>query len=171
MPMAILAETLWNKETKIEQLRERYLKAAFGGDASFISDYLEKIYSFIDPKINYEHRDNIMNLEIEKVQELLEFVKGNRPRLEKIARDASCKIHKRSTFYLLHHNKYVSLILEALVHNLKGENEKASKIIDDALNYLMSTEDEILNVADVYIMSTALKKISSKFQQTKSSGS
>jgi hypothetical protein len=164
IPMAILAETLWNNCTSIEKIRERYLKAAFGKDAPFISGYLEKIYSFVDSEKNYSHLDAIKGLVSNKVQELLEFVKESRPRLERMARDLKGNACEKSAFYLLHHNEYVSLVLEAFAYYLKDEREKALKSIDNAINFLLSTEEDIFKVADVYIMSNELNELSSRIR-------
>jgi len=165
MPMAILAETLWNDGVSLEDIKIRYLKAAFGDDSSFVSDYLEKIYSFVNPNINYEHGDAIITPQREKVEELREFVKASRHRIEEIAQRG--KAPNSSAYYLLHHNTYVTLILGAIIHSLKGEKQVALKSINETLSHFFSTEEEILKVADVYLISNALNQISTKIQSDK----
>ncbi|MBO3803782.1 MAG: DUF4838 domain-containing protein [Candidatus Brockarchaeota archaeon] len=161
IPMAIMAETLWNNKTEIEGVKDRYLKAAFGEDAPFVSSYLGKIYSLVGAKNGHGHVDPLSALSLKVVQELLEYVKESRARIEIIASKGTGAA-KKSALYLLHHNTYVSLLLEALSRYLKGEKEKAVEEVEGALNHLLSTEDEIFKVADVYIMSSALNEISSR---------
>jgi len=162
--MAILAETLWNDGISPEEIKGRYMKAAFGDDSSFISDYLGRIYSFVNPGMNYEHHDAIITPQREKVEELLEFVKASRHRIEEISRARGGRAHNRSAHWLLHHNAYVTLILEAIIHSLKGEKQEALRSIDEVQSHFYSTEEEILEVADVYLIGNALNRISTKIQ-------
>ncbi|MBO3842655.1 MAG: hypothetical protein FGF48_09630 [Candidatus Brockarchaeota archaeon] len=92
--MKILAETLWNKKVSLEDIK-KYLQAAFGGSAEFVSEYLEKIYSFIDTT-SYEHREYLSKPE--NVEKMIEFVKESRKQLEKIAQDSEGfkKVRRRS---------------------------------------------------------------------------
>jgi len=162
--MAILAEMLWDRGVSLEDIRGHYLRAAFGNDSSYVSDYLRKIYSFGNPKMDYEHDGAIITPQREKVEELLEFVKASRHRIEEIACARRGKGPSGSAYILLHHNAYVTLILEAIVHYLQGERQEALKSINEAMNHFLSTEEETLKVADVYLISNALDRISAKIQ-------
>jgi len=164
IPMGILVEALWDKGVNPEYVRERSLKAAFGDDASFVSEYLRKVYSFVDSSKNYEHNDAIPTPELEKVEEFLEFVKASRHRIEEIASTPKVKAQYRSAYNLLHHNTYVSLILEAIIRCSKGEKQEALRYVNDALNHFLSTEGEIIKVADVYLISNALNQVHSKIE-------
>lgn len=164
IPMAILAETTWNNRVTLEEIRDRYLKAAFGEDAPFVSEYLNKIDSFFDPAENYEHSDTILTAERDKPQELLKFVRENRSRLERIAEKQRGMAQNKSAFYLLHHNRYVILILEAAILYSKGEKEKALAKVDETLKHFLSTEDEILKAADVFYISRSLDRLKARMK-------
>jgi len=167
IPMAILAETLWNDGVGLEEINGRYLKAAFGNDSSFVFGYLRKIYSFVDSSRNWRHDDAIMTPESGEVLEMLQFVKESRPRIERMVQNHGDVAREKSALHLLHHNTHVALLLEAVMHGLKGEREEALRSVEEALNHFLSTEDEVVKVADVYIVSEALNHISSRIRSGK----
>jgi len=165
IPMVILGETAWNNRVNLEEITNRYLRASFGEDAPFVSDYLKEIYSFVNPAENYEHYNIILAAERDKLQETLKFVKESRMRLRKIAEKQRAIARKKSAYYLLHHNKYLTLILEAAILYSKGDKEKAVALVDESQRHFLATEDEILKVADVSIISRSLEQIKANMRQ------
>lgn len=159
--MKILAETLWNKNASLEEIKKRYLQAAFGGSAEFVAEYLEKIYSFTDAS-SYEHREYLSKPE--NLEKLLEFVKESRKQIEKIAQNSEGLVQKRSTAILLHHNTFVTLVLEAIEQYVQENYEKAFESIKKALNHFLSTEDEFAKFIDVFIVSLVMNRLSSAIQ-------
>jgi hypothetical protein len=164
IPMAILAETLWDREVNPEDIKDHYLKVALGEDAPFVSDYLHEIYSFIDPDKNYGHDKAILTPKVDEIRELLIFVRECRPRLEMLARAGKGTARARTAFLLLHHNAYVALMLEALIHNSKGGKEDATRTINEGISHFLSAEDEIAKFADIYLISNALNRVLSKIR-------
>jgi hypothetical protein len=164
MPMATLAETLWNDGVDLQDIKGRYLRAAFGDDYAFVSDYLERIYSFVDPGRSYEHGAILQVPGRDKVLALLQFVKDCHPRIERMAHASGDEVRRKSALHLLHHNTHVMLLLEAIAQELGGEREEALRSIDRALEHFQSTEDEVLNVADAYLVSEALNDLSSRIR-------
>jgi len=166
IPMAILANTAWNSQASLEEIIKRYLKAAFGEEAAFVSNYLEKIYSFVLPAENYAHRDPVLAADLDKLQELLKFVRKSRERLRRVAKEQRSVAQKKAVFYLLHHNRYMALVLEAAVLYSKGETDKAVALVEKAMNHFLSTEAKIFKVADVYLMKSSLERIKAKYMPT-----
>jgi len=162
--MKILAETLWNKNASLEEIRKRYLQAAFGSSAEFVSEYLEKVYSFIDAS-SYEHREFLPKPE--NPAKLLEFVKESRKQIEKIAQNSEEPVQKRSAIILLHHNTFITLVLEAIEQYIQENYEKALESMRKALNHFLSTEDELVKIVDVFIVSLAINRLSSAIQSRK----
>ncbi len=161
--MKILAETLWNKNVSLEDIKKSYLQAAFGSSAEFVSEYLEKIYSFIDTT-SYEHREYLSKPE--NVEKMIEFVKESRKQLEKIVQDGE-GVQKRSAAVLLHHNTFVTLVLEAIKQYIREDYEEALESMRKALNHFLSTEDEFVKFVDVFIVSLAINRLSSAIQSRK----
>ena len=122
--MRIMAETLWDIRSNISQTRHRYLAAAFGEDAKLVLEYFRKIHSLIDPGCNYRHRDIMLSADISKTQELLRFVEESRPSLEQIAKKQKTVVRQKSALYLLHHNKYLALIIAATIAYSKEDKGK-----------------------------------------------
>lgn len=162
--MKILAETLWNKNVSLEDIKSRYLQAAFGGSAQFVSEYLEKIYSFIDTN-NYEHREYLSKPE--SLIKLIEFIKESRKQIEKIAQNSEGLVQKRSAIILLHHNTYITLVLEAIEQYIQGHDEEALESMKKVLNHFLSTEDEFVKFIDVFLVSSVINRLSSAIQSKK----
>ncbi|MEM3426279.1 MAG: DUF4838 domain-containing protein [Thermoproteota archaeon] len=162
--MKILAETLWNKNVSLEDVKKNYLQAAFGSSAEFVSEYLEKIYSFIDAS-NYEHREYLSKPE--NLEKLLEFVKKSRKQIEKIAQNSDEPVQKRSATILLHHNTFITLVLEAIEQYVQENYGKALESMRKALNHFLSTEDEFVKIVDVFIVSLVINRLSSAIQSKK----
>ena len=98
---------------------------------------------------------------------MLQFVKESRPRIERMVQNHGDAAREKSALHLLHHNTHVALLLEAVMHGLKGEREEALRSVEEALNHFLSTEDEVVKVADVYIVSEALNHIYSRIRSGK----
>ncbi|MEM2599410.1 MAG: hypothetical protein QW482_06815 [Thermoproteota archaeon] len=162
--MKILAETLWNKNVSLEDVKKHYFQAAFGSSAEFVSEYLEKIYSFTDAS-NYEHREYLSKLE--NLEELLEFAKESRKRIEEIAQNSDEPVQKRSAIILLHHNTFITLVLEAIEQYVQENYGKALESMGKALNHFLSTEDEFVKIVDVFIVSLVINRLSSAIQSKK----
>jgi len=165
IPMAILAQTVWNNRASLTEIKNHYLKTVFGDDATFVLGYLDRIYSFTDPGGSYGHRENMLIANKDRLQRLLGFVQESRPRLEEIAEKQKGTAQRKSALYLLHHNTYVTSVLQAAILYSEQKKEESAAKVDEAIDHLLSTEDEILKVADVALMSRGLEQVKMRMKQ------
>ncbi len=107
----------------------------------------------------------MLSADISKTQELLRFVEESRPSLEQIAKKQKTVVRQKSALYLLHHNKYLALITAATIAYSKEDKEKAVALVEQALNHFLSSEEGIMNVADVFLISERLKGIRARMQR------
>ncbi|MEM2946326.1 MAG: hypothetical protein QXI87_08285, partial [Thermoproteota archaeon] len=68
---------------------------------------------------------------------------------------------------LLHHNTFITLILEAIEQYVQENYEKALESMGKALNHFLSTEDQFVKIIDVFIVSLVINRLSSAIQSKK----
>lgn len=163
VPMAVLAETAWNTEVELSAVTDDYLAAAFGDDAAFVGDYLERLHSCMAPKDPYAHDDVPKSLP--EVESALRHVEGALPGLESMASGRRRNPGKKAIAYLIRHNRYATLLLRALVEHVRGNKSRAVEGVTRATEFLHETEGESFWAMDLHSTSHRLGQLKLEYAE------
>jgi hypothetical protein len=163
IPMAVLAATTWNTQVELSAVIDDYLASAFGDDASFVGEYLERLQSCMAAKDPYAHDD--IPKELPEVELALKSMEEALPALESIASSRRKNPGKKAIAYLLRHNRYATFLLRALRDYVKGNKSGAAAGVTQAVEFLHDTEEESFWAMDLHSTSHKLGQLKMKYAE------
>lgn len=175
LPMSVMGEGMFDTSLVFDEYAESYFKAAFGAEWKSALDYLETITKLFEPK-SLRVLDSIVFQDTNTGNEVVvNPIKGNKsakPRFEKIAPyvDSFAEVVKRnlsledecqrtSWKYLTFHREYCKYFADICIALTELDKDKASSILDSAMDYLSKAEDEIAPVFDLVLFKQRMKQL------------
>ena len=163
VPMSALAETAWNTEVELKAITDDYLAAAFGDDAAFVGDYLDKLYACMAPGDPYAHDGEPKNPG--QLESALKHAEAALPRLESIFSSRRKNPGKKAITDLIRHNEYATILLRALLEFVKGNKSQAVEGVTRATEFLHRTERESFWTMDLHSTSHKLGQLKLEFSE------
>ncbi|MBL7200485.1 MAG: DUF4838 domain-containing protein [Anaerolineae bacterium] len=153
LAMAVLTESLWNPDETWDEMRRRYLQAAYGEHAEFAGAYLESVESYLDTGDPHWRTPPFSNADQAKLAEAAAFLDRSmsevKARYE--ATDPADKTRRKSLDLLLHHVQFLQFIVRAYQARLAGKTEEADQAFDGAVDHLQQTEPEYSTYIDTML--------------------
>ncbi len=159
--MSVLAETAWNDKVEMASIRSDYLNAAFGEDAGFVLDYLDRLRCCLAPKNSYSHDDEPQNLG--EIETSLELVERALPHLEAMGVRRRHDPGAKAVSFLVHHNRYTAFLLKALIQYSRGNTKQVVELVTRAADYLTEAESELFWALDLDITRHRLETFKRKY--------
>jgi hypothetical protein len=158
LAMAALAEALWNPDVSWEDLRRRYLDAAYGEHAAWAGEYLDRIESLLTPKDPHWRTPPLSDAEEEKLAASAAFLEASRAEIETRCGASGDRTRVKSLDLLLHHCTYLGSLVRAWQARAKGEAEEADRAFKEAADYLRDTEPQYSTYIDTMLALRTLER-------------
>lgn len=152
LAMTALAESLWDPSVPWAKLRVRYLEAAFGESAGYVSDYLEALERILDTGDPHWRTPPFSNADAAKLQAAARFLQASREKLRSWRGSVAEPAHRRSLEILLHHARLLQYLVEAQRAHLAGDAGGAGAALEHATGYLLRTEPRCHRYLDTYLL-------------------
>ncbi|MGQ9554121.1 MAG: DUF4838 domain-containing protein [Anaerolineae bacterium] len=140
LAMATLAESLWNPDRPWEEVRGRYLQAAFGQQAGFADRYLTWVEALLDTGDPHRRTPPFSNASKEKLATAAAFLRESLVELNASRRAATDSAQRRSLDILAHHARLLQYIVKAYQARLRGKPEQTQRQLDRAKEFLQRSE-------------------------------
>ncbi|MCC7355811.1 MAG: DUF4838 domain-containing protein [Anaerolineae bacterium] len=141
LAMATLAESLWNPDVAWDEVRGRYLEAAYGEDAAFAKEYLARVESFLDDTGDPHQRTlPFSNATEEKLAACAAFLATALAEIASRRRSCADKVRRLSLDLLLHHARLLQFIVKVNRARVAGKPEIATGELERAAAFLRRTE-------------------------------
>ena len=152
LPLAILTEGLWDPSQSWQAQKQRYYRDAYGKDAKYVGQYLERIESGLatgDPHRKHPPLDGFAE---DELAEMRGFLIESRATLAGLRDRADEPVHARSLDILAYHTDLLLLLIAAHLADRSGDECAASKALDATASFLRRTEPEFHQVIDTQLM-------------------
>jgi hypothetical protein len=140
LPMTAMAETLWNRKTRWSQLKRDYFSAAYGKDADWVNEYLNKLERLLLGKPDHVGGERFEAKQPKQLRLIESYLQDYHIELLMRAEAASLPIHQESLQLLTHHNQFLLLKCQSVMGKLDAENVK---------DWLLKSERQIHPFLDV----------------------
>lgn len=148
--MAVMAKTLWNRETPFEKIASDYFNAAFGEDGGRVMDYLKTLSDLFDPEYLRAEKPAVNPENAEKYAKMPAVVGKFLPViLENIHKDHPNAV-KLSWTYLAYHADYCILLSHCLAFRAQGNEEAAHTAFDELVRFMRGLEPKLQRVFDLF---------------------
>jgi hypothetical protein len=140
MAMAALAESLWNPDVPWEEMRERFLQAAYGEHASYVGEYLAKLEGFLDTGDPHWRTPPLSNADEHKLGACAAFLEGALAELRARCEATLVRASKKSIELLTYHIQLLQYVVRGYQARLAGDETRAESEFDQAAAFLQRTE-------------------------------
>ena len=150
--MTVMAESLWNRECRFDEVMDRHIKAAFGPFARGVADYLQTLGALFKP--DPEAHDHLLNrpTDARRAGKAVTFVEQWAPRLARMRRRATTGLHARSLEYLEHYNTLLSFLCKAAASFAAGDTGAAERELSQATEFACNTEQQTHWALDTWML-------------------
>jgi hypothetical protein len=139
LAMAVLSEALWNPDVPWEELRSRYLAAAYGPYAGFAGDYYDQVEGFLDTGDPHRRILPLSNASTEKLVACAAFLEDTL-KLAAQHKPTQDRVRARSLDLLRHHARLLQYVTKAYQARAAGEVARGAREFDRASEFLCRTE-------------------------------
>jgi hypothetical protein len=156
LAMAVLGQTLWNRDARFDEIADDYYRSAFGHDGPACRAYLASLSDAFDPPYLRGERPAV---DPERVR-ALERVTGIVDRFLPVIRRNSASsdpCHAASWRYLLDHAEICRMLASAIAALASGRDEEARDRADTLMRYLWEREPELHRVLDVWMYQQVIR--------------
>ncbi len=152
LAMATVAGSLWNPDVAWDEVRERYLDAAYGEDAAFAGDYLARVESFLDnPEDPHQRSLPFAGADEEKLAACAAFLKSALAEIASRRRSRADKARRLSLDLLAHHARLLQFIVKANRARVAGKPEVTKRELERAAAFVRRTEPRYSTWLDVLL--------------------
>lgn len=157
LAMTALAESLWNPLRPWEEMRRRYLAAAYGEHADWVSAYLDQIASYLDAGDPHRRAAPLSTADGERLDEISAFLEAA---LAELTTRLACgdAVRARALDLLVHHATYLQHVVAAYAARLDGDTAGAETQFDQAAAFLRQTEPDYSTYIDTLLALRALDR-------------
>jgi hypothetical protein len=142
LAMAALAEALWNPSMPWNEMRERYLDAAYGEHAAFADEYLRTLESFLDTGDPHWRATPFSDSSAQHLEACADFLATSLSELALRRESTIERARDRSLDLLAYHARFLQFLVQAHRARLDGERPAAERALDAAADFLRDTEPE-----------------------------
>ena len=151
LAMATLAEALWDPDEPWDAVRQRYLDAAYGDHADFVSDYLDKVESYLDTGDPHRRKPPLSNVDEAGLAAFAAFLDASLDDLASRRASVPGGAQCRSLDLLAHHAQFLQFITRAYRARLAGRPEEAKHKLEQAADFLRQTEPQVSPFIDTML--------------------
>jgi len=145
--MAVMARTLWEKTTPLEDITADYFAHAYGEDGPAVNAYLAAISELFDPPYLRGERPDAGDDAAERLDRVPEMVAGFAPTITR-NRDHPDPAVRASWRYLAYHANYVKLLARALASRARKDDEAAEAQWGEFAAYVQQIEPHVQPALD-----------------------
>ncbi len=147
LAMTALAEALWDPDVPWDEMRGRYLEAAYGAHAAFADGYLATLESFLDSGDPHRRTAPLSNADGGKLAACAEFLDLSLAELQARQETTAERARVKSLDLLAYHARFLQVVVRAYQARLAGDAEEAEREFEAAADFLRRTEQKY----DAYI--------------------
>jgi hypothetical protein len=147
--MAVMARTLWDDATPLEEITADYFAHAYGGDGPAVDAYLAAMSDLFDPPYLRGERPDRHDEAAAALDRVPELVAGFAPTIER-NRDHPDAAVRASWLYLAYHANYAKLLARALASRARGDDESANAHWGEFAGYVQQIEPQLQPALDVF---------------------
>jgi hypothetical protein len=151
LAMTALAEGLWNPDEPWDEMRGRYLEAAFGEHAAFVDEYLAKLEFYLDSGDPHRRTPPLSNADGGKLAACAEFLALSLAELEARQEKATERARAKSLDLLAYHVRLLQIVVCAYQARLAGDPDGAERQFEAAADYLRRTEPKYSTYIDTML--------------------
>ncbi len=155
LPMAALAETLWDAQVDLDRIVQEHLQTCFGVNHRFAREYLEGVDSLLRSGELNPHVALLQSGDAEKALELGRYASASAAKMEALR--PSNDREERYLSLLKHFNRLLDLRSKASVLKAQGKEEEAAKSVAEASQFLRETERLTHRYLDTWLMLRSIK--------------
>ncbi len=140
LAMTALAEALWDPDVPWDELRGRYLDAAFGEHAGFADEYLRTLESFLDTGDPHWRTAPFANSTAGQLAACADFLATALSEMSLRRESTAERARDRSLDLLAYHVRFLQFLVQAHRARLAGQQPEAERALDAAADFLRDTE-------------------------------
>jgi hypothetical protein len=140
LAMTTLAEALWNPDVPWDEMRQRYLAAAFGKHTAFADEYLRTLESFLDTGDPHWRATPFSNLDAHRLTACADFLATALSEIALRRESTAERARDRSLDLLAYHARFLQLLVQAHRARLAGQQPETERALDAAAEFLRDTE-------------------------------
>jgi hypothetical protein len=158
LAMTTLAEALWNPDVPWDEMRDRYLAAAFGEQAEFAGEYLFTLESFLDTGDPHWRTLPLSNADDDKLAACAEFLEVSLADIQARQGAETNRTRRKSFDLLCHHGTWLQSVVHGYRARLAGDAESAEQAFEAAADYLRRTEPKYSTYIDTMLALRAIER-------------
>lgn len=158
MAMTALAESLWNPDVPWEEMRDRFLRAAYAEHASYVGEYLDRLEAFLDTGDPHWRTPPFSNADETKLAECSAFLDRSLAEFRARQEAALLRAPKKSLELLAYHVQLLQYVVRAYQARLAGEEAQAEVEFDEAAAFLRRTEPKYSMYIDTMLALRSLER-------------
>jgi len=151
LAMSALAEALWNPGVPWNEMRERYLGAAFGEHAAFADEYLRTLESFLDTGDPEWRTTPLSVLDTHQLVACADFLATSLSEMALRRESTTERARDRSLDLLAHHARFLQFLVQAYRARHAGRPVEAERALDGAADFLRDTEPDYSTFIDTQL--------------------
>jgi hypothetical protein len=151
MAMSALAESLWNPDVPWEEMRGRFLEAAYAEHASYVGEYLDKLEGFLDTGDPHWRTPPLSNADERKLADCAAFLELSLLEFRARHDAALLRAPKKSLELLAYHAQVLQYIVRGYQARLAGNEAQAEREFDEGIAFLKRTEPRYSGYVDTML--------------------
>jgi hypothetical protein len=151
LAVTALAEALWDPDVPWDEMRGRYLAAAFGEHAAFAGEYLATLESFLEPGDPHRRVMPLSNADAIKLAACAAFLESSLAEMQAWQETETDRARRKSFDLLGHHATWLQSIVRAYQARRAGDAEEAERQFEAAADYLRRTEPKYSTYIDTML--------------------
>jgi len=155
LPMAALAETLWDAQADLDRIVEEHLQACFGANHQFVREYLKEMDSLLGASDRNPHDPLLQSGDAGRALELGRQASAAAAKIE--ALKPGNEREERYLSLLMHFNHLLELRSRSSVLKSQGHEDEAAKSVAETSQFLRETERLTHRYLDTWLVLRSIK--------------
>jgi len=151
LAMTALAEALWDPGVPWDEMRARYLDAAYGPDAAYADRYLRQTDAYLDTGDPHRRTPPLSNADEGRLASFVAYLDQALPELEARRDAARDPARALSLDLLAYHARFLQMLVQAYQARLEGQADRAKAAFDRAAEFLRKTEPRYSTYIDTML--------------------
>jgi len=147
--MTVLARTLWDDNSPLEEITRDYYGSAFGQDADEAGSYLASLSRLFDPPYLRGERPDGDAEAAQRLDQVPALVDAFQPTIDRNQQHPDPAV-RASWRYLAYHADYCRLLARCLANRARGHREAAETQWHEFAAYVQQIEPAVQPVLDVF---------------------
>jgi hypothetical protein len=151
MAMTALAESLWNPDVPWDEMRDRFLRAAYDEHASYVGEYLDELETFLDTGDPHWRTPPLSNADQVKLDACAAFLERAYAQICARHKDTLQRAPKKSMELLGYHARLLQYVVRGYQARLAGDEDEAAAAFDEGAAFLRRTEPKYSGYIDTML--------------------